>query len=236
MMPFIPLLENVTKEQAVKIQLTKRAFKKAKFLFEENLFSMYTPELKIDITPIKDSYEISVSVFDELTRSVHPNHTQEDSKAIVKESFKFLDKFCKNEFTQECIKSGIYISKFFDETCVKNNSFWYAGIDLQISNIENFKKEEKTWTTYEIKEQAKIFKKFGIEQIEEEIIDIAYSIDYDLFVKNYVNTGFYEITDYNVTFTPGAAINDLNVNELTEMIIKYLKRDHKHITILDRNE
>ena len=46
-MTFIPLLENVTKEQAVKIQLTKRAFKKAVFLFEENLFSMYTPELKI---------------------------------------------------------------------------------------------------------------------------------------------------------------------------------------------
>ena len=226
MMPFIPLLENVTKEQAVKIQLTKRAFKKAVFLFEENLgLKMYTPQLKIDITPIKDSYEISVSVFDELTRSIFPNHTQEDSKATVKESFKLLDKFCKNEFTQECIKSGIYISKFFDKTCVKNNSFWYAGFDLHISNIENFKKEEKTWTTYEIKEQAKIFKKFGIEQIEVEIIDVVYSIDYDLFIKNYVNTGFYEIIDYNVTFTPGAAINDLNVNELTEMIIKYLKRD-----------
>ena len=67
--------------------------------------------------------------------------------------------------------------------------------------------------------------------LEEEIIDVVYSIDYSLFKNNYVDTGMYELEDYNETFTPGAAISDLNVNELTDMFIEYLEKNHKHITI-----
>ena len=37
--------------------------------------------------------------------------------------------------------------------------------------------------------------------------------------------------EYNKTFTPGAAISDLNVNELTDMFIEYLEKNHKHVTI-----
>lgn len=41
----------------------------------------------------------------------------------------------------------------------------------------------------------------------------------------------YDPEDYNETFTPGAAINDLNVNELTDMFIEYLEKNHKHVII-----
>ena len=41
----------------------------------------------------------------------------------------------------------------------------------------------------------------------------------------------YEIGDYNKTFTPGAAISDLNVNELTDMFIEYLEKNHKHVIV-----
>ena len=58
-----------------------------------------------------------------------------------------------------------------------------------------------------------------------------YSIDYSLFKNNYVNDGMYEIGDYNKTFTSGAAISDLNVNELTDMFIEYLEKNHKHVTV-----
>ena len=58
-----------------------------------------------------------------------------------------------------------------------------------------------------------------------------YSIDYSLFKNNYVDTGMYELEDYNETFTPGAAISDLNVNELTDMFIEYLEKNHKHVVI-----
>ena len=102
---------------------------------------------------------------------------------------------------------------------------------LDISRIKNFKKEEKHWSVKEVKNQAKLFKKSGLEYLEEEIIDIVYSIDYSLFKNNYVDTGMYEIEDYNETFTPGAAISDLNVNELTDMFIEYLVKNHKHVTI-----
>ena len=58
-----------------------------------------------------------------------------------------------------------------------------------------------------------------------------YSIDYSLFLKNYVDAGMYELEDYNETFTPGAAISDLNVNELTDMFIEYLEKNHKHVIV-----
>ena len=32
----------------------------------------------------------------------------------------------------------------------------------------------------------------------------------------------------NKLFTPGAAISDLNVNELPDMFIEYLEKNHKH--------
>ena len=41
----------------------------------------------------------------------------------------------------------------------------------------------------------------------------------------------YDPEDYNETFTPGAAINDLNIIELTDMFIEYLEKNHKHVTI-----
>ena len=103
--------------------------------------------------------------------------------------------------------------------------------NLFISRIKNFKKEEKHWSVKEVKNQAKLFKKSGLEYLEEEIIDAVYSIDYSLFKNNYVDAGMYEIEDYNKTFTPGAAISDLNVNELTDMFIEYLEKNHKHVIV-----
>ena len=237
MMPFIPLMQEFEmKEHAVKRHLVRRAFLVARASFlKNNESSAYTPLITIDITPLTESDDIAVSVYDERTRCGAPICTAIDSKIAEQEeySFNLLDKFCKNEFTQELIKYGLYFSRFYDKCSISKNKNYHPGFNIFVSKIKNFKKEEKGfWSKETIKNQAKLFKRFGPERCEDEIVDIVFSIDYDLFIKNYVDTGMYEKIEYNETFIPGAAINDLNVNELTHMFMEYLEKDHKDIRIL----
>ena len=235
MMPFIPLMQEFEmKEHAVKRHLVRRAFLVARAAFlKNNERSAYTPLITIDITPLTESDDIAISIYDERTQyssSIGLGRREMDQVEI---SFYLLDKFCKNEFTQELIKSGLYFSRFYDRSSISKNENYHPGFNVFVSKIKNFKKEEKTfWSKESIKEQAKLFRRFGPERCEEEIIDIIFSIDYDLFIKNYVDTLMYDRIDYNETFIPGAAINDLNVNELTHMFMEYLQKDNKDIRIL----
>ena len=235
MMPFIPLMQEFEmKEHAVKRHLARRAFLVARASFlKNNEHLKYTPLIAIDITPLTESDDIAVSIYDERTLYSSPIALGEREEEQVETAFYLLDKFCKNEFTQELIKSGLYFSRFYDKCSISKNKNYHPGFNVFISKIKNFKKEEKGfWSKETIKEQAKLFKRFGPERCEDEIIDIVFSIDYDLFIKNYVDAGMYEKIDYNETFIPGAAINDLNVNELTRMFMEYLEKDHKDIRIL----
>lgn len=231
-MPFIPLSENMKKEQVTRKQMIKKALLVARAAFlEDNKRSKYTPLIAIDFTPLTGSEEIAVSIYDENTKYSGVLEFQGRKKEEIDLSFYLLDKFCKNEFVQELVKQGLYISCYYDKSSIIKDNMYHPGYNLLISRIKNFKKEEKHWSVKEIKNQAKLFKKSGLEYLEEEIIDIVYSIDYSLFLNNYVGTGMYDPEDYNETFTPGAAINDLNIIELTDMFIAYLEKNHKHIVI-----
>ena len=232
MMPFIPLPENIKKEQVARKQMIKKAFlvARAEFL-KDNEHSKYTPLIVMNVTPLTGSEEIAISIYDENTRYSSVLEIHGRKKDDIEFSFYLLDKFCKNELVQELVKQGLYISCYYDKSSIIKDNVYRPGYNLLISRIRNFKKEEKHWSTKEIKNQAKLFKKSGLAYLEEEIIDIVYSIDYALFIKNYVGTGMYDPEDYNETFTPGAAINDLNIIELTDMFIEYLEKNHKHIVI-----
>lgn len=235
MMPFIPLMKEFEmKEHAVKRHLVRRAFLVARASFlKNNERSKYQPLIAIDITPLTESDDIAISIYDEKTQYSSSIGLGKREMEQVETAFYLLDRFCKNEFTQELIKYGLYFSRFYDRSSIFKNENYRPGFNIFISKIKNFKKEEKGfWSKETIKEQAKLFKRFGPERCEDEIIDIVFSIDYDLFIKNYVDTGMYERIDYNETFIPGAAINDLNVNELTHMFMEYLEKDHKDIRIL----
>lgn len=230
-MPFIPLPE-IKKERVARKQMIKKAFLVARAAFlKDNEHSKYTPLIVMDVTPLTGSEEIAISVYDENTKYSSVLEIHGRKKEDIEFSFYLLDKFCKNELVQELVKQGLYISSYYDRSSIIKDDLYHPGYNLLISRINNFKKEEKHWSVKEIKNQAKLFKKSGLEYLEEEIIDIVYSIDYSLFLKNYVDTGMYDPEDYNETFTPGAAISDLNVNELTDIFIEYLKKNHKHVTI-----
>ena len=232
MMPFIPLPENIKKEQVARKQMIKKAFLVARATFlKDNEHSKYTPLIVMNVTPLTGSEEIAISIYDENTRYSSVLEIHGRKKDDIEFSFYLLDKFCKNELVQELVKQGLYISCYYDKSSIIKDNVYRPGYNLLISRIRNFKKEEKHWSTKEIKNQAKLFKKSGLAYLEEEIIDIVYSIDYALFIKNYVGTGMYDPEDYNETFTPGAAINDLNIIELTDMFIEYLEKNHKHIVI-----
>ena len=231
-MPFIPLPENIKKEQVARKQMIKKALLVARATFlKDNERSKYTPLIAIDFTPLTGSEEIAISIYDENTKYSSVLEIHDRKKDDIEFSFYLLDKFCKNELVQELVKQGLYISSYYDRSSIVKDEILHPGYNLLISKIKNFKKEEKHWSVKEIKNQAKLFKKSGLTYLEEEIIDIVYSIDYSLFLKNYVDTDMYEPEDYNETFIPGAAINDLNIIELTDMFIEYLKKNHKHITI-----
>ena len=231
MMPFIPLPE-IKKERVARKQMIKKAFLVARATFlKDNERSKYTPLIVMDVTPLTGSEEVAISVYDENTKYSSVLEIQGRKKADIELSFYLLDKFCKNELVQELVKQGLYISSYYDRSSIVKDEILHPGYNLLISRIKNFKKEEKHWSVKEIKNQAKLFKKSGLEYLEEEIIDVVYSIDYSLFLKNYVDTDMYDPEDYNETFTPGAAISDLNVNELTDMFIEYLEKNHKHIVI-----
>ena len=232
MMPFIPLPENIKKEQVTRKQMIKKAFLVARAAFlKDNERSKYTPLIAIDFTPLTGSEEIAVSIYDENTKYSSVLEIHGRKKDDIELSFYLLDKFCKNELVQELVKQGLYISCYYDRSSIIKDDMYHPGYNLLISRIQNFKKEEKHWSVKEIKNQAKLFKKSGLAYLEEEIVDIVYSIDYSLFLKNYVDTDMYEVEDYNKTFTSGAAISDLNVNELTDMFIEYLEKNHKHVVI-----
>ena len=232
MMPFISLPENVKKEHVARKQMIKKAFLVARAAFlKDNERSKYTPLIAVDFTPLTGSEEIAISVYDENTRYSSVLEIHGRKKEDIELSFYLLDKFCKNELVQELVKQGLYISCYYDRSTIAKDEILHPGYNLLISRIENFKKTEKNWSVKEVKNQAKLFKKSGLEYLEEEIIDIVYSIDYALFIKNYVDTGMYDPEDYKETFTPGAAISDLNVNELTDMFIEYLEKKHKHVVI-----
>ena len=232
MMPFIPLPENVKKEQVTRKQMIKKALLVARATFlEDNKHSKYTPLIAIDFTPLTGSEEIAVSIYDENTKYSSVLEIHDRKKDNIEYSFYLLDKFCKNELVQELVKQGLYISCYYDRSSIIKDDMFHPGFNLLISKINNFRKEEKHWSVKEIKNQAKLFKKSGLEYLEEEIIDIVYSIDYSLFLNNYVGAGMYDPEDYNETFTPGVAINDLNIIELTDMFIEYLEKNHKHVTI-----
>ena len=231
MMPFIPLPE-IKKERVARKQMIKKAFLVARATFlKDNERSKYTPLIVMDVTPLTGSEEVAISVYDENTKYSSVLEIQGRKKDDIELSFYLLDKFCKNELVQELVKQGLYISSYYDRSSIAKDEILHPRYNLLISRIKNFKKEEKHWSVKEVKNQAKLFKKSGLEYLEEEIIDVVYSIDYSLFKNNYVDAGMYEIEDYNKTFTPGAAISDLNVNELTDMFIEYLERNHKHVTI-----
>ena len=231
MMPFIALPE-IKKERVMRSKSIEKAFLVARAVFlKDNERSKYTPLIVMDVTPLTGSEEVAISVYDENTKYSSVLEIQGCKKDDIELSFYLLDKFCKNELVQELVKQGLYISSYYDRSSIAKDEILHPGYNLLISRIKNFKKEEKHWSVKEIKNQAKLFKKSGLEYLEEEIIDIVYSIDYSLFKNNYVDAGMYEIEDYNKTFTPGAAISDLNVNELTDMFIEYLEKNHKHVTI-----
>ena len=231
MMPFIPLPE-IKKERVMRSKSIEKAFLVARATFlKENERSKYTPLIAIDFTPLTGSEEIAVSIYDENTKYSSVLEIQGRKKDDIEYSFYLLDKFCKNEFVQELVKQGLYISCYYDRSTIAKDEVLHPGYNLLISRINNFKKEEKHWSVKEIKNQAKLFKKSGLAYLEDEIIDIVYSIDYSLFLNNYVDTGMYDLEDYNETFTPGAAINDLNIIELTDMFIEYLKKNHKHVVV-----
>ena len=231
MMPFIPLPE-IKKERVARKQMIKKAFFVARATFlKDNERSKYTPLIAMDVTPLAGSEEVAISVYDENTKYSSVLEIQGRKKDDIEFSFYLLDKFCKNELVQELVKQGLYISSYNDRSSIIKDGMLHPRYNLFISRIKNFKKEEKHWSVKEVKNQAKLFKKSGLEYLEEEIIDIVYSIDYSLFKNNYVYSGMYEIEDYNKTFTPGAAISDLNVNELTDMFIEYLEKNHKHVII-----
>ena len=230
-MPFIPLPE-IKKERVMRSKSIEKAFLVARATFlEENKCSKYTPLIVMDVTPLTGSEEIAISIYDENTKYSSVLEIHGRKKDDIEFSFYLLDKFCKNELVQELVKQGLYISSYYDRSSIIKDNVYRPGYNLFISKIQNFKKEEKHWSVKEIKNQAKLFKKSGLAYLEEEIIDIVYSIDYSLFLNNYVDTGMYDPEDYNETFTPGAAINDLNIIELTDMFIAYLKKNHEHITI-----
>ena len=231
MMPFMPL-PAIKKERVARKQMIKKAFLVARASFlKENERSKYTPLIVMNVTPLIGSEEVAISVYDENTRYSSVLEIQGRKKDDIEFSFYLLDKFCKNELVQELVKQGLYISSYYDRSSIAKDGILHPGYNLLISRIKNFKKEEKHWSVKEIKNQAKLFKKSGLAYLEEEIIDIVYSIDYSLFLKNYVDTDMYDPEDYNETFTSGAAISDLNVNELTDMFIEYLEKNHKHVVI-----
>ena len=185
----------------------------------------------MDVIPLAFSEEVVISVYDENTKYSSVLEIQGCKKDDIEFSFYLLDKFCKNELVQELVEQGLYISSYNDRSSIIKNGMLHPRYNLFISRIKNFKKEEKHWSVKEVKNQAKLFKKSGLEYLEEEIIDIVYSIDYSLFKNNYVNDGMYEIGDYNKTFTLGAAISNLNVNELTDMFIEYLEKNPKNVIV-----
>ena len=231
MMSFIALPE-IKKERVARKQMIKKAFLVARATFlKDNERSKYTPLIVMDVTLLAGSEEVAISVYDENTKYSSVLEIQGRKKDDIEFSFYLLDKFCKNELVQELVKQGLYISSYYDRSSIAKDEILHPRYNLLISRIKNFKKEEKHWSIKEVKNQAKLFKKSGLEYLEEEIIDVVYSIDYSLFKNNYVDAGMYEIEDYNETFTPGAAISDLNVNELTDMFIEYLEKNHKHVTV-----
>ena len=230
-MPFIVLPE-IKKERVARKQVIKKAFLVARAAFlKDNKRSKYTPLIMMDVTPLAGSEEVVISVYDENTKYSSVLEIQGRKKDDIEFSFYLLDKFCKNELVQELVKQGLYISSYYDRSSIAKDEILHPGYNLLISRIKNFKKEEKHWSVKEVKNQAKLFKKSGLEYLEEEIIDIVYSIDYSLFKNNYVNDGMYEIGDYNKTFTSGAAISVLNVNELTDMFIEYLEKNPKNVIV-----
>ena len=231
MMPFIPLPE-IKKERVMRSKSIEKAFLVARATFlKDNERSKYTPLIVMDVTLLAGSEEVAISVYDENTKYSSVLEIQGRKKDDIEFSFYLLDKFCKNELVQELVKQGLYISSYYDRSSIAKDEILHPRYNLLISRIKNFKKEEKHWSIKEVKNQAKLFKKSGLEYLEEEIIDVVYSIDYSLFKNNYVDAGMYEIEDYNETFTPGAAISDLNVNELTDMFIEYLEKNHKHVIV-----
>ena len=75
MMPFIPLMKEFEmKEHAVKRHLVRRAFLVARASFlKNNEHLKYTPLITIDITPLTESDNIAVSVYDERAHCAAPS-------------------------------------------------------------------------------------------------------------------------------------------------------------------
>ena len=141
MMPFIPLMKEFEmKEHAVKRHLVRRAFLVARASFlKNNEHLKYTPLIAIDITPLTESDDIAVSIYDERTHCATPICTAIDSKIAEQEEYRLnlLDKFCKNEFTQELIKYGLYFSRFYDKCSISKNKNYHPGFNVFISKVSS---------------------------------------------------------------------------------------------------